>query len=145
MTFPLNWKWKNLPLSVGRLVNPDFFLYLSPKTYFDMKRIFIIVITTACFSTLTQAQNTSPVSASTTDAKVQPSKEDKAAMKARQEADLNDALKQAGLTADQVKEVKATLDESGKKSMELKNNSTLTDVEKEAARKNLMDEKNASL
>ncbi len=73
------------------------------------------------------------------------SKEEKAAMKAKQEAELNEALTQAGLTDEQIAKVKTTLSDAGKRSTELKNNSSMSDADKTAAKNKINDEKNAAL
>ena len=72
-------------------------------------------------------------------------KEEKAALKAKSEADVMQAYKEAGLTDAQIASCKEVIDASNKKSNELKKQTTLTDDEKVAAKKIITDEKNAKM
>ncbi|MBP8157565.1 MAG: hypothetical protein KAX93_04240 [Flavobacterium sp.] len=58
------------------------------------------------------------------------SKEDKAAAKAKKEADLQEAFKTAGLTADEQQKFKVIIDESSALNKAVKADTSLTDDEK---------------
>jgi len=72
-------------------------------------------------------------------------KEEKAAMKAKQEADVLAAYKEAGLSDEQIAKCKDAVTEANKKSNEVKKNDALSDEQKTAAKKVISDEKNATL
>ncbi len=72
-------------------------------------------------------------------------KEEKAAQKAKKEADLTAALTETGLTADQETLVRATLKEAEEKGKEIKNNDALTDDEKAAKKEEVNNAKNDKL
>lgn len=80
-----------------------------------------------------------------TTAKKELTKEEKAALKAKQEADLNEAYKEAGLTDAQIASCKEAIAEASKKSSELKKNAALSEDDKTAAKKIINDEKNNKL
>ncbi len=63
------------------------------------------------------------------------SKEEKAAAKAKKEADLQEAFKTAGLTADEQQKFKAIVDESAALNKTVKADTSLTDEEKMAKSK----------
>lgn len=63
------------------------------------------------------------------------SKEEKAAAKAKKEADLQEAFKTAGLTADEQQKYKVIVDESAALNKAVKADASLTDVEKMAKAK----------
>ncbi|MEO7310774.1 MAG: hypothetical protein ABIX01_10260 [Chitinophagaceae bacterium] len=73
------------------------------------------------------------------------SKEEKMKMKMKQEEELNAAFKEAGLTADQEKQVRAALDDAKQKSSAVKKDDTVKDEEKAAKIKEINDQKNAKL
>lgn len=73
------------------------------------------------------------------------SKEEKIAMKAKQETEMNDALKGAGLDEKQIASAKEIVADATKKSNELKTNNALSDAEKETAKKLISDDKNSKL
>lgn len=72
-------------------------------------------------------------------------KEEKAAQKAKKEADLTAALTETGLTADQQTLVRATLKEAEEKGKEIKNDDALTDDEKAAKKEEVNSAKNDKL
>ena len=72
-------------------------------------------------------------------------KEEKAALKAKQEADVMEAYKEAGLSDEQIARCKEAVQSANAKSNELKKKSELTEDEKAAAKKIISDEKNATL
>ena len=72
-------------------------------------------------------------------------KEERAAMKAKREQDLTNALTQTGLTADQQTQVREVLTDAGQKSKELKNDATLTEDQKAAKKEELNAAKNEKL
>ncbi len=115
-----------------------------------MKKILFTALSIACFSAMAVAQtnpagNDAPVKPATPPAKVEMSKEEKAGYKAKQEADLQEAFKGAGLSEEQIKGAKEIMAEASKKSNELKANDKLSDMEREAAKKLINDEKNGKL
>ena len=117
-----------------------------------MKKILFTGIAIAVFSAISIAQQTNadgtpvnPPPAPVPVAKVEISKEEKAAMKAKQDSALMEAFKGAGLTDVEIKSAKQIMAEASKKSSELKNNIGLGDVEREAAKKQISDEKNDKL
>lgn len=105
-----------------------------------MKKLVFTTIVVACFSAMSFAQ-----APATAPAKAEMTKEEKKAMKAKQESDQQEALTGAGLTADQIKSANEIIAESGKKSKELKENDKLTAEEKDTAKKAINEEKNAKL
>ena len=72
-------------------------------------------------------------------------KEEKAAQKAKKEADLTAALTETGLTTAQQNEVRATIKEADEKSKEIKNDDALTDAEKAAKKEEVTSAKNDKL
>ena len=74
--------------------------------------------------------------------KPQLTKEEKQKMKEKQEADINAAFKEIGLTDEQIQQVKTVMDEASKKNNELRKNETLTDEQKKEQMKANNDEKN---
>lgn len=78
-------------------------------------------------------------------AKKELSKEEKAALKAKQEAEVNEAYKQAELSDEQIAKVKAVVTDAGKKSTELKNNTSMSDADKVVAKNKINEEKNNAL
>ncbi len=98
--------------------------------------IFIFIIG-ACSAQTTNKDTTAP--------KKELTKEEKAAQKAKYEADLTAAYKEAELTEEQVASVKSVIDEANKKSNELKNNAALSEEDKKMAKKVITDQKNAKM
>jgi hypothetical protein len=78
-------------------------------------------------------------------AKVELSKEKKAELKKMKEANLTASFEEAGLTADQVKQARAAIEDATDKSNDLKANKKLSDEEKAEKKKEINDEKNAKL
>ncbi len=72
-------------------------------------------------------------------------KEEKAVLKAKNEADVMQAYKDAGLTDAQIASCKEVVNAANQKSNELKKQTSLTDEEKAAAKKIISDEKNAKM
>ncbi len=105
-----------------------------------MKKLVFTTIAIACFSAMTFAQ-----APATAPSKAEMTKEEKKAMKAKQESDLQEALKGAELTAEQAQSATEIIAAAGKKSKELKDNDKLTAEEKETAKKTINEEKNAKL
>ncbi len=110
-----------------------------------MKKLVFTTLAIACFSAISFAQAPAKEVPAAAPARAEMSKEEKKAMRAKQESDVQEALMGAGLTPDQVKTANEILAESSKKSKELKDNATLTPEAKETAKKALGDEKNAKL
>lgn len=102
-----------------------------------MKKIvsFVIVFMLVTFCSLAQA----------VDLPKDMTKEEKAAAKAKKELNQTTMFKELGLTEEQIKKFKEIQTEANKKSNELKDNSKLTVEEKEAAKKQINDTKNAAL
>ena len=73
------------------------------------------------------------------------SKEEKEAMKAKQEADLVEAFKQAGLTEDEQKKFREITAEANAKNKATKADAKLSEEQKQAAIKEANDAKNAML
>ena len=104
-----------------------------------MKKAFFFAIAIAALTITANAQTA-------TDApKTQLTKEEKAKIKTQKEQDLTDALNQLGLTDDQKKQVRETLEGAAKKSSELKNNTSLSEEAKAEEKKKNNDEKNEKL
>lgn len=111
-----------------------------------MKKLLFTTIVLAIFSAMSVAQTTSDAPAvAAAPVKVEMTKEEKAAMKAKQDSEYLAAFKGAGLTDEEIASAKAIMSEASKKSSELKKNDQLNDVEKEAAKKQISDEKNDKL
>jgi hypothetical protein len=111
-----------------------------------MKKFLLSTIALALFQ-IGFAQTTAsvPVAPATEVSKPKLTKEEKALLKAKQEADLNEALKEAGLDEKQAATAKEILADASKKSNDLKANTALSETEKEDAKKLLNDDKNAKL
>ncbi len=72
-------------------------------------------------------------------------KEQKAEMAAKKEADLVELFKRADLTADQEKQVRAAMDEASAKNKVIKSDAALSEDDKKAKMKEVSDAKNAKL
>ena len=72
-------------------------------------------------------------------------KEEKAALKAKSEAEVMQAYKDAGLTEAQIAACKEVVAAANQKGKELQKQTSLTDAEKAAAKKVISDEKNAKM
>ena len=105
-----------------------------------MKKI-LLICCLAAFGVAAQAQTTAVQASATTVV----SKEEKARQKAQQEQDLADAFKAAGLSDAQITSAREALDAASKANRELKANTSLSDEQKEEAKKKISDEKNARL
>jgi hypothetical protein len=104
-----------------------------------MKKTIVMLMAFVMVSTFSFAQT-----ADTTH-KVELSKEEKAALKAKSEAEVMQAYKDAGLTDAQIAACKEVVAAANQKSNELKKQTALTDQEKAAAKKVISDEKNAKM
>jgi crotonobetainyl-CoA:carnitine CoA-transferase CaiB-like acyl-CoA transferase len=104
-----------------------------------MKKTFLALLVSLLVSTFSFAQT-----ADTTHKK-ELTKEEKAAIKAKSEAEVMQAYKEAGLTDAQIASCKEAVDAANQKSNELKKQTTLSDDEKAAAKKIITDEKNAKM
>lgn len=106
-----------------------------------MKKIIVLPIfvlfTGLCFSQTASKDSVAP--------KKELSKEEKASIKAKQEADLMEAYKVAELTEEQISKVKAAIDEANKQYNEIKKNAALSDEDKSSAKKVISDQKTAKL
>ena len=109
-----------------------------------MKRIFIALAIAGAFTTAANAQQAA-TAAPTQEAKPQMSKEEKAKMKQKQEDDMMAAFKEAGLTDEQVKQIKEANEMASNKSKEVKKDATLADDAKKIKLKEISDEKNNKL
>ncbi len=102
-----------------------------------MKKVLFILCSLFVFATVTNAQ--------TADEQKAPTKEEKQKMKEKQEADYAAAFKTAGLTDEQIKQVKAAMQEASEKGKEIKKDASLSDDEKKSKLKEISDAKNAKL
>ena len=109
-----------------------------------MKRIFIALAIAGAFTTAANAQQAA-AAAPTQEAKPQMSKEERAKMKQKQEDDMIAAFKEAGLTDEQVKQIKEANEMASNKSKEVKKDATLADDAKKSKLKEISDEKNNKL
>lgn len=107
-----------------------------------MKKIVLSVVSIACFTAFSFAQTTA---AAAPLAKPEMTKEEKMAMKAKNEKDISEALTGAGLSADQIVAAHEIMLEAGKKNKELKANDKLSEEEKDTAKKAINDDKNSKL
>lgn len=104
-----------------------------------MKKTFVTLMVSLLVSTFAFAQT-----ADTTHKK-ELTKEEKAALKAKNDAEVMQAYKEAGLTDAQIASCKEVIDAANQKSNELKKNTALTDEQKSAQKKLITDEKNAKM
>lgn len=100
-----------------------------------MKKIFLTAIAICAITIATNAQTTGTM----------PSKEDKAKMKAQREQEVNDAIKEVGLTDDQAAKVKDVLADAAKRGSELKKDDTISEADKAAKKEEINNEKNDKL
>ncbi len=114
-----------------------------------MKKLLLIVLGIGFFVSGTVAQTKPDVPelpvTPAAPVKVEMTKEEKAAMKAKQDSEYLAAYKGAGLTEEEIVSVKTIMAEASKKNSELKKNTNLNDVERETAKKLISDEKNNKL
>ena len=101
-----------------------------------MKKLFFIALASCTLTIAAHAQ---------TDSTKKITKEERLQMKAQKEAQLNDAIKQLGLTDDQAAQVKNTLNTAQEKNMALRKNTLLDDNAKAEQRKQINQEKNDAL
>lgn len=104
-----------------------------------MKKVFLIACSLFVFAAIGNAQQ-----AQTTEAKA-PTKEEREKMKQKQEEELAAAFKEIGLTEEQVKQVKAVMQESNDKNKALRSDNSISDDDKKAKMKENNDAKNARL
>lgn len=108
-----------------------------------MKKLLASTLAMGLIFTTTQAQELK-ADAAAPQAK-QLSKEDKAAMKAKQEADLAEAFRRADLTPDQEKKAREIMAEASAKNKDIKMDAKLSEDEKKAKMKEVNDAKNDKL
>lgn len=104
-----------------------------------MKKISITILMAVLMSTVSFAQTAD------TTVKKELTKEEKAALKAKSEAEVMQAYKDAGLTEAQIAACKEVVAAANQKGKELQKQTSLTDAEKAAAKKVISDEKNAKM
>ena len=104
-----------------------------------MKKTFIVLLVSLFVTSFSFAQT------SDSTRKIELTKEEKAALKAKNEADVMQAYKDAGLSEAQISACKEVVAASNQKSNDLKKQTTLTDEEKASAKKIISDEKNAKM
>ncbi len=107
-----------------------------------MKKIIAVLLFTGLFATVTNAQTAAPASAV---AKPEMRKEEKAKQKIKQEEEMAAALKEVGLSEDQIQQVKLVNTEAGKKSSEIKKDDSLSDEAKKEKNKEVNAEKTKKL
>ena len=101
-----------------------------------MKKLFFIALALCALTIAAHAQ---------TDSSKIPTKADREKMKAQREAQLNNDIKQLGLTDDQTAQVKNVLKTAQEKNMALRKDNSLGDAAKAAQRKQINQEKNDAL
>lgn len=99
-----------------------------------MKKLIIACLFMGAFTVVSFAQNNPPKT-----------KEQKAAEKAKKEADLVAAFTELGLTPNQQDEVRATLTDAEQKGKDIKNDDALSDAEKAAKKEEVNSAKNEKL
>ena len=104
-----------------------------------MKKIILMLMTSLMVSTITFAQTADSTQ------KKELTKEEKAALKAKSEAEVMQAYKDAGLSDAQIATCKDVVAAANQKSKDLQKQTALTDAEKTAAKKVISDEKNAKM
>ena len=106
-----------------------------------MKKLFFTAVSILCFSAVSIAQEKEA------SALVPPqlSKEQKTEMKAREESNLAEAFKAAGLSEEQMTKAREIFAQSSKKMKEIKNNEKLPEEEKGTEKKKINEEKTAQL
>jgi hypothetical protein len=104
-----------------------------------MKKIILMLLASLMVSTFTFAQTAD------TTAKKELTKEEKAALKAKSEAEVMQAYKDAGLSDAQIAACKDVVAAANQKSKDLQKQTALTDADKTAAKKVISDEKNAKM
>ncbi len=105
-----------------------------------MKKVFATFAFVGLFTSAINAQQAT--AASTDAAKPQMSKEEKAKQKQKNDEDMAAAFKEAGLTEEQIKQVKDANVEATKKGNEVKKDATLTEEAKAEKLKEINKEKN---
>ena len=109
-----------------------------------MKKLIFTTITIASLCAVSFAQE-APVAAPAARVKKDLSKEEKKAIKVKQEAETLEALKGAGLTAEEITSANEIMKASSIKSNEMRANDKLTAEEMEAAKKVIYKEKDQQL
>jgi hypothetical protein len=104
-----------------------------------MKKAILILLVSLTVSTFTFAQTVD------TTAKKELTKEEKAALKAKSEAEVMQAYHDAGLTDAQIAACKDVVAAANQKSKDLQKQTALSDADKAAAKKLISDEKNAKM
>ena len=111
-----------------------------------MKMLIFTSLGIICFAAMALAQP--PVAKPAPPAppeKPQMSKEQRMERKAKEEANMNEAFKAAGLSEDEMTKAREIIAESNKKMKGLRSNETMTDEEKGAARREISEEKTTKL
>jgi predicted transglutaminase-like cysteine proteinase len=109
----------------------------------NMKKIFVTMFALAAITTVTQAQEVK--TAHQPPVKKEVSKAEKEVIKAKAEADLVEAFKQAGLTDEEQKKFREITAEANEKNKVTKADTKLSEEEKQTAIKATNDAKNAKL
>ncbi len=107
-----------------------------------MKKIVLSVVSIACFTAYSFAQTTAVAAPL---AKPEMTKEEKMAMKAKNEKETSEALTGAGLSAEQIKAANDIMADASHKNKELKANDKLSAEEKGTAKKAINEDKNSKL
>ncbi len=107
-----------------------------------MKKIVLSVVSIACFTAYSFAQTTTVAAPL---AKPEMTKEEKMAMKAKNEKETSEALTGAGLSAEQIKAANDIMADASHKNKELKANDKLSEEEKGTAKKAINEDKNSKL
>jgi hypothetical protein len=108
-----------------------------------MKKLFVTMFALTAITTATQAQEAK--TPAQPPVKKEASKAEKEAMKAKAEADLVEAFKQAGLTDDEQKKFREITAEANEKNKATKADTKLSEEEKQTAIKATNDAKNVKL
>ncbi len=112
-----------------------------------MKKILMALVITGAFTTAANAQQaaTATAAAPAQEAKPQMSKEEKAKQKQKMEDDLAAAFKEAGLTDNEIKLAKETMEAGRAKRNEIKKNAALSEEEKTKKTQEVKDEEKTKL
>jgi hypothetical protein len=109
-----------------------------------MKKTIVVLFATGFFAIAANAQDVPQTSGTPTPPPMM-SKEDRAKMKAEREAKLTQSLKDVGASDDQIQQVKAVLEETHKKHEALKKDASISDEDKKAKGKEIMEAQKAKI
>lgn len=109
-----------------------------------MKKTILVLLTTGLFAIATNAQD-APAQAPKKQGPPPMGKEDHAKKKAEKEAQLTKSLKDIGATDEQIQKVKDALEDSHKKHEALKKDASLSEEDKKAKGKEMMEGQKAKL